>query len=212
VALPIAHAAAGYLVHRVERRSPGGGRPTICENRRSIEGWRRAAVLIFVANLPDLDFLLGFVIGQPGLLHRGISHTVLAVVGFGIAAGAFAHWWRRERFGPAALVFGAAYLSHLVLDYFTIDTRPPAGVQILWPFSSAHFIAPVTIFAEITIDGQTRAAFLRTVLAWPTVVVLLRETVIVAVVLGTWHLVETARLRGDSAGRLALEAHEEDLV
>ena len=177
-----------------------------------MEGWQRAAVLMLVANLPDMDFLLGFVLGEPGRLHRGVSHTVLAAMGFAIAAGAFLHWWRRERFAAAALVFGAAYLSHLVLDYFTIDTRPPAGVQILWPFSSAYLISPVTIFAEITIDGRTRVDFLRTVLAWPTAVVLVRETVMAAVALGAWHLVETARERGGAARELGLDAHEEDLA
>ena len=175
MALPIAHAAAGYLVHRAERRLPGGARP-------AIGGWQRALAFAVIGNLPDLDFLGGFLVGRPGLLHRGSSHTVLAALIFGVAAGAFAQWRWRERFGPAALAFGAAYLSHLVLDYVTIDTRPPAGAQFLWPFSSAYFIAPVTIFTEIYIDGRTRVGFLRTVLAWPTVVVLAREIVIATVV------------------------------
>ncbi len=112
------------------------------------------------------------------MLHRGVSHTVLAALRFrDRVRGACAWWWRRERFAPAALAFGAAYLSHLVLDWMTIDTRPPAGGQFLWPLSDAYYIAPVTIFTEIHIDGRTRAAFLESVLAWPTVVVLARELV-----------------------------------
>ena len=119
MALPIAHATAGYLVHRA-------GRGVLSEDRSSLAGWRRAVVFIVIANLPDVDFLLGFVIGKPGAFHRGISHTLLAAVAFAVAAGAVAR--RREgRFGPAALLFGTTYLSHLLLDYLTIGTRPPAG-------------------------------------------------------------------------------------
>jgi membrane-bound metal-dependent hydrolase YbcI (DUF457 family) len=210
--LPIAHAAAGYLVHRAARRSVEGGRPSIGGNRRATAGWRRAAVFMFLGNLPDMDFLVGFVIGFPGMLHRGFSHTVLAAVTFGVAAGAFVRWRWGERFGPAACAFGAVYLSHLVLDYFTIDTRPPAGGQFLWPFSSEYFIAPVTFFGEIYIDGRTRAAFLSTVLAWPTVVVLAREIVIAVVAVGTWHVMEGWRGRPGPEPLLALDRGEEDLA
>lgn len=205
MALPIAHAAAGYLVHRAERRFPSGGRP-------SIEGWRRTAVFMLIGNLPDMDFVVGFVIGRPGLLHRGVSHTVLAAVLFGVAAGAFMRWRWREGFGSAALVFGAAYLSHLVIDYFTIDTRPPAGAPFLWPCSSAYFLSPVTIFGEIYIDGRTRAGFLSTVLAWPTVVVLAREIVIAVMVVGAWLLVESWRSGSDPEPLLGLDRGEEDLA
>lgn len=205
MALPIAHAAAGYLVHRATRAAPALG-------RASSGAWQRAAVFMFIGNLPDLDFLVGFAAGHPGMLHRGVSHTVLAAVGFGIAAGAFVHWRWRERFGPAALAFGAAYLSHLVVDYCTIDSRPPAGGQFLWPFSDAYLSAPVPIFTEIYIDGRTRAGFLRTVLAWPSVVVLARELVIAGVAVGTWHVVDW--WRGNAAGEqgLALDGREEDLA
>jgi len=183
MALPIAHATAGYLVHRVARGPAGGS--------SSRDEWRRAAAFIVIGNLPDADFLVGFLLGQPGAFHRGVSHTVLAAVAFGIAAGVFVHWRWRECFGAAALAFGAAYLSHLVLDYLTIDTRPPAGVQLLWPFSSAYYMSPVTLFTEIWIDGKTRAGFLRTVLDWPTVRVLARELVISAGALGALYGFET---------------------
>ena len=205
MALPIAHAAAGYLVHRAARRTSFGA-------RSSAGAWRRAAVFMFIGNLPDLDFLVGFALGFPGMLHRGASHTVLAAVCFGLAAGAFARWRWHERFGPAALAFGAAYGSHLLIDYLTIDSRPPAGGQFLRPFSAAYFSGPVTIFTEIYIDGRTRAGFLRTVFAWPSVVVLAREIVIAGVVIGAWEAVEWVRARLPPGHALALDDGEEDLA
>lgn len=205
MALPIAHAAAGYLVHRAGRRSPTGGRP-------SLAGWRRAVLFMFIGNLPDMDFLVGFVIGRPGLLHRGVSHTVLAAVVFGVAAALVARWRWHERFGPAAIAFGVAYLSHLILDFFTIDTRPPAGAQFLWPLSSEYLLSPVTVFHEIHIDGRTRAAFLSTVLAWPTMVVLAREVMIAVVILGAWYSVEAWCRRAVPEPILTLDRREEDLA
>ncbi len=207
MALPIAHATAGYLVHRA-------GRGVLAEDRSSLGGWRRAVVFMIVGNLPDMDFLVGFVIGRPGLLHRGISHTVLAAAVFAVVAAAVVHWRWRERFAPAALLFGAAYLSHLTLDFFTIDTRPPSGGQFLWPFSAAYYMSPVTFFTEIHIDGMTRAGFLRTVLAWQTVAVLRREIVIAAVVLGAWFAAEAVQARLAAVRRplLAVEPGEEDLA
>lgn len=189
MALPIAHAAAGYLVHRASRvsssarRRPGGDRPLV--------DWRRAALFMFIGNLPDLDFLVGFVVGKPGMFHRGLSHTVLAAVVFGVAVGAWQQWHGRERLGPAALAFGAAYLSHLVLDFVTIDHRPPFGGQFFWPLSAEYYISPVTIFSEILIDGRTRADFLATTVNWQTVAVLARETAIMAATVGAWTLGES---------------------
>jgi len=187
MALPIAHAAAGYLVRRAARR-------VLPADRSLAEAWRRAAVFMVVGNLPDLDFLVGFVLGRPGMLHRGLSHTIFAAAVFGLAAGALA-WRRREPFGWAALAYGAAYGSHLLLDWLTIDTRPPLGGQFLWPLSDAYLISPITIFTEMYLDGQTRAGFLATVLAWPTLLALLREAVMVGALVGVWHLVETVRER-----------------
>lgn len=198
MALPIAHAAAGYLVHRAT-----------LDGRVSTGTWKRAAVFMLIGNLPDLDFLVGFVLGFPGMVHRGVSHTVLAAVCFGIAAGAFVHWRSGERFGPAALALGAAYGSHLLVDFLTIDSRPPAGGQFLWPFSDAYFGTTIPFFGEIYIDGRTREGFLRTVLAWQSVVVLARELVTAGVLIGAWHAFEWGRARtgtfrlGDREGDLA---------
>ena len=204
MALPIAHAAAGYLVHRAAHRGPSRGDPA--------KTWRRAALFMLVGNLPDFDFLIGFVLGRPGLVHRGVSHTVLAAFAFGALAGWIGRRWRDEPFGPTAVAFGAAYASHLVVDWLTIDSRPPAGGQFLWPFSEAYFSSPITIFGEIYIDGITRSGFLGTVLAWPTVAVLAREAVIAASMIALWRGLQALRVRIAAAPSLALEERREDLA
>ena len=201
MALPIAHATAGWLLHRLDRR----------ETR--FTGWTRATTYMAVANLPDADFLLGFVLGTPGTFHRGVSHTLLAALVFGLLAGAVLRWCLRDRWLPASAMLAAVYASHLLVDALTIDARGPAGAQFLWPLSAAYYIAPVTFFGEILIDGTSRLGFLATVLAPQTLPVLLHEAAVAVAVVAAVTL--AAGRRTASEGRapalgLAPEAGEED--
>lgn len=209
MALPIAHAAAGYLVHRATRVDDPARRRSGGQSPR--EDWRRAALFMFLGNVPDLDFMVGFVFGVPGMFHRGASHLVVTAVVFGLTVGIWTAWRGRGALWPTAFAFGAAYGSHLLVDFLTIDHRPPFGGQFLWPFSSQYLISPVTIFGEILIDGRTRADFLRTVLDWPTIWVLIREVVICSVAIGGWHLGEAWRAR-IAERELALGRGGEDLA
>lgn len=202
-ALPIAHAAAGYLVLRTAcrgstcRASLGDDQPAVA--------WRLIALFMFIGNLPDFDFLIGFVAGRPGLVHRGVSHTIGAAVAFGVFAGGVARSRWRAPFLPAALAFAAAYGSHLLLDWLTVDSRPPEGGQFLWPFSDAYYIAPIRIFGEIHVDGVTRTGFLGSVLAWPTVVALGREAALTVGAVLLWKVVAVGR--GHRRGTGAEDVH-----
>lgn len=201
MALPIAHALAGYVVHRLDWR------------RASSAGWPRALAFMAIGNLPDVDFLFGFVLGRPGAYHRGITHTVVAALVFGALAGTLLWWRRKDRWWPAVLLCVAAYGSHLLVDSLTIDERGPAGAQFFWPLSDAYYVAPVTFFGEIIIDGRTRSGFLGSILTWTTVPVLAREAVIAAVVLATLYVVDVVRgRRASPLPDLEGGTREEDLA
>lgn len=197
MALPIAHATAGWVLHRLD------GRRTV------FRGWPRALTYMAIGNLPDADFLLGFVAGEPGHFHRGVTHTVLAAVVFGATVGGFLAWRIRDRWWSAAAMFATVYGSHLALDWLTIDQRGPAGAQFLWPFSDAYYIAPVTFFTEIIIDGRTRLGFLGTVLDWPTLGVLARESLIALAVVGVVLLIEAVRTRSRERADATVGATED---
>ncbi len=111
-------------------------------------------------------------------------------------------------------MFAAVYASHLLVDALTIDARGPAGAQFFWPLSDGYYISPVTVFHEIIIDGDSRAGFLRTVLAWRTVVVLVREMVIATAMVAGVHLL-WPWLRGEKVRDLEVavadRAHDLDL-
>jgi len=51
--------------------------------------------------------------------------------------------------GRPALAVGAAWLSHIVLDYLNRDLTPPIGLMALWPLSSGHYKFPWPIFLDI---------------------------------------------------------------
>jgi hypothetical protein len=91
-----------------------------------------------MAIAPDFDFIPGILQGQPNLYHQGISHSLgLGLfITFGIALiirGG--HFWTNW----TVLFF--AYASHLALDFFAPDGRPPYGQPLLWPIRNQYYLA-----------------------------------------------------------------------
>ena len=113
-----------------------------------IIGRSRAAMwwLAVIGTAADLDLLIG--------AHRGISHSI----GAALAAGLIA-WFitRSARWGAAAAV---AWGSHVLLDWLGADTWPPLGIPALWPFSSAYYQSPVSIFPSVSRQYWLGARFI----------------------------------------------------
>jgi len=104
----------------------------------------QVALLVFCATAPDLDLLLRLVDGVNH--HRGPSHSL----GAALIAAAAALALRRSGLGaPGAIAAGAAWASHVLLDFLGRDTTPPFGEMALWPLSEAFFISPVSVFLDI---------------------------------------------------------------
>jgi membrane-bound metal-dependent hydrolase YbcI (DUF457 family) len=173
MALSIAHAAAGYLVYEATRPM-GPHRPGLLLG---------AAVL---ANGPDFDFLPGLIVGNPDLCHRGVTHTLGATL-LVTAVAAAAAWVVRRRWSAVravAVFVGAAYGSHLLLDFCTADAVPPHGAQFLWPFSTEYYLLPKPLLGELIIDRTGRAAFLASLVSraalvrWGTEMLLLVGAVV----------------------------------
>ncbi len=121
----------------------------------ALAGWKKWSirlVIIFVllSNLPDFDFVPGWLIGQPNLFHRGASHSMLLAFVIGLSAGVIVKTTRGGKFVPALMTVFILYMMHLVLDLFSADYSTMPGFQIFWPFSNEHYIAPTVIFANIT--------------------------------------------------------------
>ncbi len=92
---------------------------------------------------PDGDLLFG--------IHRTATHSVSAALLVTIVAGLVTGWVTRRtgRTLPVvrtALTCGAAYTTHLLLDWLAVDPNAPSGIQLFWPFSDRWFISGLDWF------------------------------------------------------------------
>ena len=142
MASPLGHLAAGAGIAWLARDgdATAGGRD------QSLTLLVVAAALW--ALLPDFDFLPGLVVGAPARFHQGASHSLL----FALAAGLVGMLVVRiDGLSPRRIfaVLTTAVASHLALDYFVLDRRPPSGLPLLWPFSDERFISPVPLLLGV---------------------------------------------------------------
>lgn len=134
---------------------------------------------VVAANAPDLDFLVGQLLGDANRYHQQFSHSILAALLFGALAAAIARFFVSQ---PLRLgLFSAlVYSTHLLLDYLTYDGRPPFGIPLLWPLSEEHFVSPVTIFHGVRhgVPGDSIESVLAQIFSWTNVSVLAVEAAV----------------------------------
>lgn len=142
MATPIGHTLAGYAIY------------TACGSSGKERQGHLMLLIIVVALLPDFDLIPGIVMGRPALFHQGITHSVgFALLVSLVIAGLS---YRRAKSFP--FIFTAcffAYMSHLVIDFFGRDLRPPYGIPLLWPVSGEYFISPVPVFWGVKHAAET---------------------------------------------------------
>jgi hypothetical protein len=96
--------------------------------------------------LPDGDLLVG--------MHSRQTHSLgAAALVAGLAAVAPDRW--REALGAGsrlrfALACGAAWGSHVLLDWLGSDSTAPIGIMALWPVSSAFYQSDLHWFMAIS--------------------------------------------------------------
>jgi membrane-bound metal-dependent hydrolase YbcI (DUF457 family) len=141
---PVGHALAGLTVHILASQraedllSPG-----------------RAILTVSAALLPDIDLAFQLVDGRNH--HGNETHSLgaAALAALVVWAVAGARGVARPRLLAAAT--GAAWFSHVVLDFLNRDTHPPIGILALWPLSSEYFKIPWPLFLDIgrTLEWST---------------------------------------------------------
>jgi membrane-bound metal-dependent hydrolase YbcI (DUF457 family) len=139
-----------------------------CETAQSkSDRTSRAAHILFItflANLPDVDILIGLIFqGNGAAYHRGPTHSLLFALLFGfIASHAWRLWDRIPRLG-----FGLCSLlifSHVAADMF-LTTAP---VSLFWPleifWSQGHStwgqVVDMVLFQSVQDAGIAVAALL----------------------------------------------------
>jgi inner membrane protein len=134
---PIAHSIMGYIIYGATTK-PVAGQP-----------WRRFCLYVLIANAADLDFLPGFLVGEPNRYHHGISHSLGFAVFVALACSLLVMLHNRQAAWRSFATCFALWGSHIALDYCSIDMRLPYGVPLFWPLSDAYYIAPFAFFLDI---------------------------------------------------------------
>jgi membrane-bound metal-dependent hydrolase YbcI (DUF457 family) len=94
-----------------------------------------------LAVLPDLDLAFR--------AHRSASHSLAAVLLVTMIAATVTKWvtrWPTWRVARVALMCGAAYSTHLVLDWLAVDRYLPRGLQLFWPLSDQWYLSELDLF------------------------------------------------------------------
>jgi inner membrane protein len=134
MATPIGHSLAGYAIYRFWIRHSQDRRPVLL------------LLALVLANAADLDFLPGILAGTPAAYHQGVSHSfALALIASTLAAAVLRATFYMSA-GPVFLLGFLCYSSHLVIDLFGPDLRPPFGIPLFWPVSDRTFLSPVPVF------------------------------------------------------------------
>jgi LexA-binding, inner membrane-associated putative hydrolase len=116
--LPLAHAALGLTTHEL-----------VGENQPIPSLWRKLALIGLLANLPDVDMVIGLILqGDGSLFHRGPTHSLLFAAGIGWLASRAWRWWTRTA-SPSLLWCASIILSHILAD--ALFTSAP--ISLLWP-------------------------------------------------------------------------------
>lgn len=119
---------------------------------------RIALVSLILANLPDMDYVFGFLIGRPNAFHRGWTHSLVFALGVAVLFGAFRYVMSGKVEIRSPLIVFGLISSHLVVDLLTLDVSDPVGIPVFWPFSSDHFASPVVLFRDVH-KGVTNRMF-----------------------------------------------------
>lgn len=149
---PIAHTAIGILGFE------------LFEKKKS---WATLGVWVLLANIPDVDFLFG---GS----HQQFTHNIAFVCLLPLCL------FPIIKFSPlwGMLLVGA---SHVFLDLLMIDTYPPIGLRIFYPFSDQVFnwgFFPYMIregFQEIFSFHNIKVALLEGTVFWLPLALMYRK-------------------------------------
>ncbi|RPI85044.1 MAG: metal-dependent hydrolase [Chloroflexi bacterium] len=153
---PVGHTIAGLAVALISQKR---------KNRRYIFP---IILCVFFATVPDFDFIPGLLMNRPALFHGDLTHSI----GFAFVISAVAAVSLRLKGLSILSTFTlgfTSYLTHLLLDLFNPDGRPPYGIPLLWPISETYYLSPWTMFTGVQHASSTSTTtldFLRQVITF----------------------------------------------
>lgn len=143
---PVGHAIAGAIFYSGTSKS------------KKFDLWLLGTLLFFVV-LPDIDFVFGFMVGDPNRYHHQFTHSFFFVILAGLIGGYLFAKWRQQSAVYSSAIFISAGITHVILDVLALDTSAPYGCPLFWPFSNQFMISPVVIFSDVSRASDTRTFF-----------------------------------------------------
>jgi membrane-bound metal-dependent hydrolase YbcI (DUF457 family) len=203
---PVGHALAGVAVAWAADLAPGQRAWRSIDPKASLFARAGGSLTLAcgaLAAAPDLDLFFP-------IRHRAVTHSLGAVIVIFIVAAAVTGWVTRTRMSSPALpgpgleperpalpilriglMCAAAYGSHLFLDWLSVDTSLPYGLQALWPFSDGWYISGLDLF-----PGTERREILSLAAFRTNLIAVWHEAAILLPVLGLLWLVRVKALAG----------------
>jgi membrane-bound metal-dependent hydrolase YbcI (DUF457 family) len=108
-------------------------------------GWRAVVIVGAFAWLPDIDIAFGWMLGDGGIFHRGITHSILfaaLLATLGMLAWA---WWRRSKHAVSVDTAAGLFVACMVHPLLDIAMGCGPGVPLLAPFFSRGVLSPVQV-------------------------------------------------------------------
>ena len=141
--LPITHSAAGLATYFIFREKPS-------KRSHNRDLFLLGLLCLVCANLPDVDFVPGILIGEPAKFHPSLSHSILisivmALIIFFLVNKKFEGISKKSIFGCCVI----SLLSHPILDYFTPISKKFSGYLLLWPFTVKPYISSFPLFRNV---------------------------------------------------------------
>ena len=116
--LPLGHTAIGLITYET------------AVGDSAFRRWKRFVFIAILANLPDIDVIIGLLLKWNGnAFHRGPTHSLV----FAIIAGFLAYVAARRCLGIPGISYRLSVmliLSHVLADAFLTD----GAVSFFWPF------------------------------------------------------------------------------
>jgi len=140
----VGHALAGAATAWAADLLPGRREIPAVRLKPDTTNYDLTLICATLAALPDADLLFH--------VHRTVTHSIGAVILVTILAAAVTGKVTRgdrAKILRISLTCGAAYATHLLLDWLAMDRFAPYGIQALWPFSSGWYISNLDWFPQV---------------------------------------------------------------
>ncbi len=139
--------------------------------------WFELMMFIIVANLADMDYIPGYIFGNPNLFHHSMTHSVFFALVISISVAYVYYIVVRKEYIKIWFLMSITYISHLIMDYFGKDTSYPYGEQLFWPLSSNYFLSPFSIFNDVH-KASSSKIFIQSLFNWHNLMTIIQEIII----------------------------------